>query len=212
MSKFKEFLELVSEAGDMKKGREKGLTKLENGLFDSIEFCLGLLGTVPVPIFIVNSEDEVIMLNSPHFDALEKTFCCSHCENSSNWSLNEDSKCIFCETIRQAREKGGKVVRKGTWRISSGDSDKELIVLVHASPVTIEDEKFVFVALENLTEVEQLKGLLPICMECSKIFDDETSDWVRIDEFVTEKSPAKFSHGLCPECSQRLMDDIENNS
>ena len=216
MSKFKEFLDTVLRTEKMTKKKseneKKGLTRLETGLFDSIEFCLGLLGTVPVPIFIVNSDDEVIMLNSPRLERVDRGFCCVHEGELNNWKISKESHCIFCETVREARKKNEKIIRKGTWMISSGGHKKELIVLVHATPVTIENDKFVFVALENITEVEQLKGLLPICMECNKIYDNESSEWIRIDEFITERSPAKFSHGLCPVCSERLMDDIDREN
>ncbi|OGV35395.1 MAG: hypothetical protein A2020_06590 [Lentisphaerae bacterium GWF2_45_14] len=216
MSKLKDFFDLVLRMDKMKKTKSEndknGLTRLETGLFDSIEFCLGLLGTVPVPIFIVNSDDEVIMLNSPRFESAEKGFCCVHEGELNNWRISKESHCIFCETVHEARKKDEKIIRKGSWQIAAGSSRKELIVLIHATPVTIENDKFVFVALENITEVEQLKGLLPICMECNKIYDNGTSEWIRIDEFITERSPAKFSHGLCPICSERLMDDIDREN
>ncbi len=214
MAKVYDLIKKLARAGAMDKAKDnnKGLTKLETGLFDSIEFCLGILGTVPVPIFLVNKDNDTVLLNSARLNDLEKSFCCSHCapDGESTWKLEVDTPdCIFCQSISEARKKQRKIVRKGIWKVSTGDMKKEFIVLVHAAPVEIEGEEFVFAAIEDLTEVEQLKGLLPICMECNKIYDNNSDDWIRIDEYITDRSPAKFSHGLCPCCSNALMESID---
>ncbi len=52
---------------------------------------------------------------------------------------------------------------------------------------------------EALAQVKQLKGLLPICMYCKKIRNDENY-WQQIEEYVGEHSDADFSHSICPEC------------
>lgn len=50
-----------------------------------------------------------------------------------------------------------------------------------------------------LAEVHQLSGLLPICMHCKKIRDDQ-GYWNRIETYIEEHSGAEFSHGICEEC------------
>jgi GAF domain-containing protein len=52
---------------------------------------------------------------------------------------------------------------------------------------------------EALAEVRQLSGLLPICMHCKKIRDDQ-GYWKRIETYIEEHSGAEFSHGICEEC------------
>jgi DNA-binding response OmpR family regulator len=52
-------------------------------------------------------------------------------------------------------------------------------------------------------EVKILRGLLPICSRCKKVRDDE-GFWKQIDEYVEKHSQAVFSHGICPECLQKL--------
>lgn len=59
-------------------------------------------------------------------------------------------------------------------------------------------------ALENaLKEVKQLSGLLPICCRCKKIRDDK-GYWKQVEMYLEEYSEAKFSHGMCPDCSDNL--------
>ena len=53
-----------------------------------------------------------------------------------------------------------------------------------------------------LAKVKQLEGIIPICMYCKKIRDDEES-WQQLESYITEHSEAQFSHGICPECFKK---------
>jgi len=55
---------------------------------------------------------------------------------------------------------------------------------------------------EALAQVKQLKGLLPICMYCKKIRNDENY-WQQIEDYIAHHSEAEFSHGVCPECYEK---------
>jgi|GEM_PF-2719362 len=60
-------------------------------------------------------------------------------------------------------------------------------------------------AVEN---VKQLSGLLPICMQCKKIRNDR-GYWIQIENYISEHSEAKFTHGLCDECVIKLYPDFK---
>ncbi len=59
-------------------------------------------------------------------------------------------------------------------------------------------------------ETEQLRRLLPICASCKKI-RDKTDQWQPIDQYLTTTEKLDFTHGLCPDCVEKLypglMDD-----
>ena len=57
---------------------------------------------------------------------------------------------------------------------------------------------------EALTSVKMLQGLLPICLYCKKIRDDRNY-WQQLDKYVAEHTEAKFSHGICPECYEKVV-------
>jgi len=59
-----------------------------------------------------------------------------------------------------------------------------------------------------LNEINQLRGLLPICAKCKKVRDDK-GYWKQIEQYIQERSEAVFSHGLCPECAQEYFNEIE---
>ena len=51
-----------------------------------------------------------------------------------------------------------------------------------------------------------LEGILPVCASCKKIRDDK-GDWQQIETFIRDRSAARFSHGICPECARKLYPD-----
>jgi hypothetical protein len=56
---------------------------------------------------------------------------------------------------------------------------------------------------QALGDVKILRGLLPICASCKKIRADD-GYWTQIEAYIGDHSEAEFSHGVCPECAQRL--------
>jgi sigma-B regulation protein RsbU (phosphoserine phosphatase) len=59
---------------------------------------------------------------------------------------------------------------------------------------------------EALAQVKQLKGIVPICMHCKKIRNDENY-WQQVEEYIYEHSEADFSHSICPECLEEHYPD-----
>ena len=58
-----------------------------------------------------------------------------------------------------------------------------------------------------LAQVKQLKSLLPICMYCKKIRDDQDY-WHRIESYIHVHTGTDFSHGICPECARRITPSV----
>ncbi len=54
-----------------------------------------------------------------------------------------------------------------------------------------------------LDDVTKLKRLLPICMYCKSVRDDQDY-WRQIDEYIYTETGTDFSHGICPCCMDRL--------
>jgi DNA-binding response OmpR family regulator len=57
---------------------------------------------------------------------------------------------------------------------------------------------------EALEQVQQLEGLLPICAYCKKIRDDGQY-WRQVDEYIAHHTKVRFSHGICPDCMERVL-------
>ena len=60
---------------------------------------------------------------------------------------------------------------------------------------------------EAIASVKTLQGLLPICSYCKKIRDDGNY-WHRVESYITGHANVRFSHGICPDCSEKLKAEI----
>jgi PAS domain S-box-containing protein len=72
-----------------------------------------------------------------------------------------------------------------------------------------ERERLVADLQTALAKVKTLRGLLPICSSCKKIRDDK-GYWNQIELYIRERSDASFTHGICPDCAERLYGDVLN--
>ena len=58
-----------------------------------------------------------------------------------------------------------------------------------------------------LSEIKQLRGIIPICASCKKIRDDE-GYWHQVESYVSAHSDASFSHSICPNCAKKLYPEF----
>jgi len=58
-----------------------------------------------------------------------------------------------------------------------------------------------------LEDVKLLSGLLPICMWCKKIRDDQ-GYWNAIEHYLRQHSEAEFTHGICPDCKRKYSGEM----
>jgi len=59
-----------------------------------------------------------------------------------------------------------------------------------------------------LSNVKQLRGLLPICSYCKRIRGDDQY-WQQVEGYIAEHSHAQFSHGICPSCYATIAAELE---
>src|SRR3954453_111801 len=59
-----------------------------------------------------------------------------------------------------------------------------------------------------LSNVKQLRGLLPICSYCKRLRGDDQY-WQQGEGYVAEHSEAQFSHGICPPCYEKVSAELD---
>jgi phosphoserine phosphatase RsbU/P len=62
-----------------------------------------------------------------------------------------------------------------------------------------------------LSNVKQLRGLLPICSYCKRIRGDDQY-WQQVEGYIAQHSDAQFSHGICPTCYATVSAEIDELS
>ena len=63
--------------------------------------------------------------------------------------------------------------------------------------------------------IRMYEDILPICLVCKKIRDDSgkepgTGEWVPVDKYLTCRAGKNMSHGYCPDCGQKFLEQIDS--
>ena len=67
-----------------------------------------------------------------------------------------------------------------------------------------------FVLNNHYLLLKVLSGFLPICANCKKIRDDK-ENWVPVEDYIREHTNAEFTHGICPDCGKKYLEEIKNH-
>jgi CheY-like chemotaxis protein len=65
--------------------------------------------------------------------------------------------------------------------------------------------------LEFTTQIRQLKELIPICMYCKRVRDDQDY-WQQVESYIHAHTGSNFSHGICPECFNKQIGILPSRS
>jgi PAS domain-containing protein len=168
---------------------------------------------VPIPMFMVDDDVQILDLN--HAAAL---FCGQdksavyrrrsghvlHCLRSTDVpeGCGKGPACRSC-VIRNsvATSVHGQTVsrRRMNLQVAQGLENKELQILVTACPLPDGNKGRALLMMEDITSLSTLKSLIPICMKCKNVRQDDEY-WQTLEGYVHEHMGVDFSHGLCPEC------------
>lgn len=96
-----------------------------------------------------------------------------------------------------------------------GQTDFNLLVRVIRYAIErkrneVERERLIRELQESVNKIKALSGLLPICASCKKIRDDK-GYWNQVEKYISRYSSATFTHGYCPECAQRAIEEYEQS-
>lgn len=69
-----------------------------------------------------------------------------------------------------------------------------------------ERERMIGELSKALARIRTLQGLVPICCSCKRIRNDQ-GYWQQIESYIRDHADVEFSHGLCPECEEKLYPD-----
>ncbi len=70
----------------------------------------------------------------------------------------------------------------------------------------IEKENLIAQLKEALEKINTLKGMIPMCAWCKQIRDDR-GYWKQVERYVEEHTEALFTHGICPDCIEKVKEE-----
>ncbi|MBT3311297.1 MAG: PAS domain-containing protein [Desulfobacterales bacterium] len=190
---------------------------IKNGSHFRIVFDL-----MPIPVFILDSDLKVISANKQSLDFFRpnggfvQRCLCGEMLNCLN-ALKSEKKCgktKFCpdcvlnNAIKESIA-GKKVFRqKYDMLLKLNGSIQPVTFLVTASPFQDNGSNYSLIALEDITELTELRDIIPMCSACKKIRDDEGL-WENVETYMKRYTNLDFSHGICPDCAKRLYPDVD---
>ena len=200
---------------------EHAVNGSDRSVFSGNETALLLFEAIPSPAFVINTDMIVVGANRIAADIIGPQakiayrmksgalLLCIHNKNHPEGC----GKTPFCEncaisiSIREALQ--GNCVSKRKYKLEKvsdeGVSDRYL--LISASPLNMSGNTFSLVVLEDVTELSQLRSILPICAKCKKI-RDSNDYWESVDTYLRAHENITFTHSLCPDCAQELYPNL----
>lgn len=172
-----------------------------------------ILDALPSPVFIMDKNLRVMDANSAamqiadiHSDVLLKRLCGDilHClyERNSDESCGSTEHCPECiirKSVQQAVEGITVYQQSYTFMRKVGDENAEIQYMITASPFRYNNTTYALLILNDITELDELRSLIPICMHCRKIRTDEQY-WQQFEDYIMKYSDLRFTHGVCPDC------------
>lgn len=189
--------------------------------FQRDDYFRTVLDVLPISIFVVDNKFRISDMNRAATDLLgidskialrrlcgEIMHCLHAIESEDGCGTTEYCPdCVIRNSVESAGE--GTAVHRNKYQMKIQKGKKTVVVhmLVTAAPFNYEGNKLVLLALEDITEIINLKRLLPTCANCNKIRNNE-GYWEEITDYLSAHAELEFSHGICPECAHKLYPDL----
>lgn len=116
--------------------------------------------------------------------------------------------CVLRNSVGEAFQGNRTVRRRTKLEIIRGENKIEIYALVTASPFCYQERSLALLVIEDISEIVELRRLIPICSTCRKVRDGDES-WRRVESYFKELWDVDFTHGICPECFKVEKDKIE---
>lgn len=177
------------------------------------KYLRAVLNAFPSPVLIVDRDMQILDANraaenllSPDSELQLRKLCgellhCIHARESSGGcgTTEHCPDCALRQSVQLA-ETGGKTYRRMTeMKREYRDNIDRHWYLVSGSPFKYGDESQVIITIEDVTEITELRRIIPTCMHCKKVRDDNDY-WQDVEKFLDKYTGVQFSHGVCPTC------------
>ncbi|MCX8156889.1 MAG: PAS domain-containing protein [Verrucomicrobiae bacterium] len=180
-----------------------------------------MLDAVPALVFAVDDDVEVLECNRAAAELLQQSRetivrrrggevlrCLRAREAPGGCGRGEECRhCIIRQSVKEAHAGNGVVRRRAHLQVQRGEAVTDYYCLVTATPFEYGERRLVLLVLEDISELTELQRIVPICMNCRKVRDDNEY-WQQVEAYFSRHWDLRFSHGLCPECTRRELEKL----
>ena len=111
--------------------------------------------------------------------------------------------CVIRQGVQTARQ-GQTVSRKmHRMQIEINGKLQQACFLVSITPFEYKETALTLVILEDISELTELRSIIPMCANCKRIRNDKDY-WEHVEKYLKTCLDVSISHGICPECAKKL--------
>lgn len=180
-----------------------------------------LFDAMPAAVFVVDHDMRVLDTNRAAEELLDSATAsvlgemagdllqCLNAVRSENGcgSTQRCKECVVRNSVQAAGQGASAKRQMVSMLLEQNDRVRNASFLVTAAPLIYEDRPLVLLVLEDITELEELKRLVPMCSYCRKVRDD-TEFWQDVEQYLDRYTGMSFSHGVCPDCMREHFPDV----
>ncbi|MFP4054607.1 MAG: PAS domain-containing protein [Phycisphaerae bacterium] len=176
-----------------------------------------LLEAMPIPVLVVNRDRRVLWVNpaaeeqmgllaeAAYYRRGGEALQCIHAGEHPD-GCGYGGACVDCPVRLSVAEAvdGGKVYRrKVTMQLKEEVGMRDVHLMITAAPLP-DSKGLAMLMIENVSHLINLASLVPVCMCCGQVRVEGGADWQPIQDYLREHIDIDFSHGLCPDCSEKI--------
>jgi nitrogen fixation/metabolism regulation signal transduction histidine kinase len=107
--------------------------------------------------------------------------------------------CVLRQTVEAVGSGHRRHRRVTEMKLERAGKVRDAWFMVSGHPFDYDGQQLVVITLEEVTELVELRRIVPICSHCRKVRDD-ADFWHQVEDYFRKHTGLQFSHGICPEC------------
>jgi len=184
-------------------------------------FFRSILDAIPLMVLVVDEEARILDMNTAARNTLDvdatlaqgmrngDLLHCLHVHDTPGGCGRGPSckRCVIRNSVG-ASMRGQPLTRRRTKAtLQKGGKTTSLELLITTKPIQLEDKNVVLLTIEDVTEMSDLRNIIPICSHCKKIRDDDQF-WQEVEHYFTAYAGVDFSHAICPTCMEEFYPQV----
>lgn len=191
------------------------------GLFAGESYLQAVLDAFPAPTLIVDAGLHVLDSNRAADEFLRDDAAATletfnghlmHCLTAERaadgcGTTESCSDCILRQTVVAVSQGERRFRTMVKLRVRRDGMTGEVWYIVNGAPFDYEGAPLVIISLEDVTEVAELRRIIPICAHCRKV-RDVNEFWQDVEQYLDRHTGVEFSHGICPDCMREHCPEV----
>ncbi len=198
---------------------------MKDAVFGTRAYLRAVVDAIPAPLFLLDRDTIVRDANTAGRELASRgtgvegmrlcgdVLACVNAERSTEGCGTTEvcPNCIIRNAVVRACEGSAVFRTRAEVEIPDGAGTRTVCYLVTAVPFKHEGGSLALMTVEDITELMELRRLLPICSHCKKIRNDEQL-WEQVEAYLEKRSNLSFTHGICPDCLRKYYPEADESA